>query len=259
MKNFDSDFLKKDKTSMTLLPKDISLLWEKYVDSGDSKTFAILVKTFDEEISFVLFKLRGVAQMTKDYNELYQHILVAFMKVLRKYNSSKDATLKTYVRGMLYNRTIDELRLAKIIPRQNEDKNKQLPITENDREANNDIPHEMSLLSLDDMKNGISALVERIIDQRASLEEHILEQEMEDIIREAIESLSLKQKTAILYYFFQSKTFDRIASIMGISDASASGLVKRGIFSIRAFLKEKGYQVQMDAPTRSRFNNKNID
>ena len=76
-------------------------------------------------------------------------------------------------------------------------------------------------------------------------EQHLQQQELADIIRQALETLNERQRVAVVLNKFEDMNYADIAEVMGLTVKAVKSLLSRARMKLREALQ--GY-IYMDAP-----------
>ncbi len=96
-------------------------------------------------------------------------------------------------------------------------------------------PRQTLCVTADD-QDGVSP-VERVADQRPTAEHSLMADDRQRIIREAVEALPEKQRTAVILHKYQEVDYRQIGKILNLSDSAVKSLLFRAYETLRCRLE----------------------
>jgi RNA polymerase sigma-70 factor (ECF subfamily) len=88
----------------------------------------------------------------------------------------------------------------------------------------------------DDDREG-NGLLERFIDPHPTVEQRLVQIERENLVRQAVEALPEKQRTAVILHKYQEVDYRQIASILSVSESAVKSLLFRAYETLRCRLE----------------------
>ena len=211
-------------------------------------------------------QLRGIMKGSVDEEDLINQGAIALMECLERYDSTKGAKFETYaflrVRGAL----IDYIRRQDWIPHQTRRLGKkvdqaymemanrymreptmeeiaqylEMPVEkldQNMRVMNNSV-----ILSFENVLQGIaehSIKAEPVsMDVSIRPEANLFEKEIKQVLADAIDELTEKERLVITLYYYEELKYAQIAEIMGVGESRICQLHTRAILKLKIKLEE---------------------
>jgi RNA polymerase sigma-70 factor (ECF subfamily) len=203
---------------MALRDPDIRLML-RVRDADDSAAFAELVELYHHRLVTVLQHLIGNAQEAED---------LAQESFLRVYRGRKKYHPKAKFSTWLY--TIAN-RLALNVIRSRQRK----PV--------------VALNLRDSGPLGPLPAEQLVEDRGAQPQQHVQHQELQSVIRQAMETLNERQRVAVVLNKFEDMNYADIADIMGLTTKAVKSLLSRARENLRVALKDYVYMSGETPPT----------
>lgn len=197
-------------------------------------TYSLLLTTEEKEIiaeenlSLVFYVVKMFQNSGVSYDELVSIAMVGYAKALNAFDTERNVKFSTYAINCIKNEILFFLRKEKNHVKNNVSMNF---ILSTDKNGNN--------LSLEET-------VSNIDQNEKSLEENVVLTNDIEILMEALEELTDKERYIITYRYGLDngvvKTQREIANVIGMSQANVSKIEKNILDKIRKILKDK-YQI----------------
>jgi RNA polymerase sigma factor for flagellar operon FliA len=85
-------------------------LWEKYYATRDVNIRNQLIEKYSYIVKIIALKLRGIYQQYGDVDDIVNEGIIALMKVIEKYDISKNVKFETYASIRIKGAIIDYVR-----------------------------------------------------------------------------------------------------------------------------------------------------
>lgn len=174
------------------------------VRSGDSESFELLLRRHRTPLINYFLRLvrdRGLAE------DLAQEVFLRVYQARHRYQP--EAQFTTWLYRIATNLALNSIRDRK--------------------------PQQTRCLTADNQEG--ESPVDRIADQRPSAECSLIADDRQRIIREAIEALPEKQRTAVILHKYQDVDYRQIGKILNVSDSAVKSLLFRAYETLRCRLE----------------------
>ncbi|MCL2840397.1 MAG: FliA/WhiG family RNA polymerase sigma factor [Defluviitaleaceae bacterium] len=241
---------------------NLDKLWEAY---GENKTPALkekLILHYAPLVKYVAGRLLIHIGQHVEYDDLVGYGIFGLIDAVDKFDPGKGVKFETYASFRIRGAIIDHIRRLDWVPRTLRQKNKQMeqvyaqleeelgrqPSEEEIAERLNMSIEEtrdlikkssvLSLVSLDDFmeQNYEAALTPLITNRGDSPEEQAERQERKEMLADAINKLSEKEKLVITLYYFEDLTLKEISNIMKVSESRVSQIHTKAITKLQGKL-----------------------
>ncbi len=184
-------------------PTDAQLV--EQVLSGDQAQYRLLVERHQQAVFNAAYRLLGQREEAADMTQ------EAFLRAYQALNTFQtDKPLAPWLCRIAINLSINRLK------------------------------RQRHTLSLDDTQSGLDNASFDIPDSAGEPQAHILQQERQQVLRQAILGLSPEQRAVIELRHFQGHTYEEIAESLGLSLANVKSHLFRGRKKLRHILKKRG-------------------
>ena len=82
-----------------------------------------------------------------------------------------------------------------------------------------------------------SAVLERFVDPHPTVEQRLVQDDRQRLIRQAVEALSENQRAAVILHKYQEVDYRQIAGILGVSESAVKSLLFRAYETLRVRLE----------------------
>ena len=172
---------------------------------GDVNAFNQLVITYQGRAFNVAFRVLGDAEAAADATQ------DAFLSAFRALDGFRGGSFKSWIFRIVTNACYDQLRRKQRRPTS----------------------------SLDDMLPEDSDHSQWLEDPGETPEQQVLREELGHVLQEAIESLPMHQRTAVVLADVQGMSYEEIATVMSTSLGTVKSRVSRGRGKVRDYLRER--------------------
>lgn len=229
-----------------------------------------LIAEFAPKIRIMANRLASRLPPHLDVDDIINVGVIGLMDAMTKYDRERETLFKTYAEFRIRGAMLDEIRSMDWVPRSIREKASKLrnayqeleqklgrPATEEEvakamgitLEALHKVLHQVShtaVLSLDDL--GIDSDREvnilECIAQDATPDPlaNLIQQDMWDLLGEAIEQLPKKERLVVTLYYYEELTMREIGGVLGITESRVSQLHSQAILRVKgkvAHIREK--------------------
>jgi len=237
--------------------QELANLWQKYKTDKDLSSRNKLIIHYGFLVKLVVNRL-GIKY--KDYieeDDLNSYGLLGLMDAIEKYDINKGIKFETYASYRIRGAIIDQIRKQDWIPRNLRSKFKKVENAIFELEdrlgrppKEEEIAEHLSM-PVKDIKKVVSQLPlftllsfeEQIVDSKVAMEfsykdhktpeEHVLKDELKQLLARAIDSLTDNEQKIISLYYFNELTLKEIGLILGVSESRVSQLHTRALVKLK--------------------------
>jgi RNA polymerase sigma factor for flagellar operon FliA len=228
-----------------------------------------LVRLHTGLVHFIARRLHGALSDEADLDELVSAGMVGLMAAAESFDASRGLAFSTHATTRVRGAMLDELRRLDRVPRSVRAKARHLHQVRNslghrfgrrpeEREvaaaAGLDIDtfwrwqddvRSGATLTLDapyeDTPDGEPSLGERLPDHSFDLDVELDREIEREQLREAIKQLGLSEQRVLSLYFFEERTLQEIAVVIGLTESGVSRIRARALRQLRAVLELSGF------------------
>ena len=237
-------------------------LWKAYEKSRDSALKERLIIEYAPLVKYVAGRLSVHIGHRVEYEDLTSYGIFGLIDAIDKFDYGKGVKFETYASLRIRGAIIDSIRKMDWVPRTLRQKNKQLeqafgelemelgrePTEEEvaerldmSIEAARDLIKKSSVLTLvsfDDYltQNHEEAFVGLNHTAAETPESNYDKKELQEMLADAIDKLSEREKKVILLYYFEDLTLKEISRIMGVSESRISQIHSKAVLRLQARL-----------------------
>jgi RNA polymerase sigma-70 factor, ECF subfamily len=196
-------------TQLALRDPDIRLMLR--VRDDDAEAFAELVELYHQRLVTVMQHLVNNAEEAED---LAQEVFLRVYRGRKKYHPK--AKFSTWLFTIANNLALNVLRTRQRKPA--------IPLNVRDSGPLGPRPAE-----------------QLVMDRERSPHQHMQQQELAEIVRQAIETLNERQRVAVVLNKFEDMNYADIADVMGLTTKAVKSLLSRARDNLRLVLKDYIY------------------
>ena len=239
-------------------------LWRQYKTTGDPKMRDNLILKYASFVKYVAGRIAVNLPSNVDFEDLVGYGIFGLIDAIEKYDPSRNVKFKTYAQTRIRGAIFDELRLLDWTPRSVRQKARQLERIYNELEnklgraaSDDEIAAAMGiemgelhklynetrgalLLSLDEVcyesENATSRMDFIENTEVENPEIKVEEEEVKQILAQAIDRLSEREKLVITLYYYEELTLKEIGKVLGVSDSRVSQLHTKAVLRLRGRL-----------------------
>ncbi|HBI73181.1 MAG TPA: FliA/WhiG family RNA polymerase sigma factor [Lachnospiraceae bacterium] len=230
--------------------EDREKLWEEYSIKKTSGLQEKLIIEYTGLVKIVAGRLSMYLGYNVEYDDLVGYGVFGLIDAIDKFDYSKGVKFETYASLRIRGAILDQIRKMDWIPRSIRQKQRKLDQayqsfeTRNQRAANDEeiaeeleIPLEelelwqnqtkvTNIISLDEfMEQGSEGSIEKSFALSYEPPERIIEkQELKNLLVKTLETLTEKEKTVIILYYYEELTLKEISLILEVSESRVSQL-----------------------------------
>lgn len=243
-------------------------LWESYTKSPSSELKEKLILEYASLVKVVAGRLNMYLGYNVEYDDLVGYGIFGLIDAIDKYDYGKGIKFETYASLRIRGAILDQIRKMDWIPRSLRQKQKKIDAAMNALESrlgriatDAEIAAELEIsedeylnwqgqtnitnvISLDEFveNNGdkdVSPLKASSFEQP---EEVIEKNEMKQLLMQALDSLTEKEKQVILFYYYEELTLKEISRVLEVSESRVSQLHTKALSKMKLKLgKETGF------------------
>ncbi len=241
---------------------DIQSVWEAYTKQKSADLKERLILEYAPLVKFVAGKLSLHMGQYVDFEDLVSYGIFGLIDAVDKFDYKKGVKFETYASLRIRGSIIDSIRQLDWVPRTMRRKNKQLetiyaeletkfsrPPTDEEIAEGLNIPPEQakelikkysvaSVISYDEYleNNHEPSFMSATGQDDENPQVHYDRVELRQILKDAIEKLSEKEKTVITLSYFEDLTLKEISRIMGVSESRVSQIHSKAVLKLQARL-----------------------
>lgn len=237
-------------------------IWRIYSQTKDGALKEKIILEYSHIIKFVAGRLSAHLGQHVEYQDMYSYGIFGLIDAIDKYDYTKGVKFETYASLRIRGAILDSIRKLDWVPRTLRLKNKQLEQAYADLESQlGRYPTEeevaeklqisldevkeliktssvISLVSLDDyLEQNHEATFSKVgISSDESPEVLYEKQEAKQILTDAIEKLTDKERLVINSYYFEEMTLKEISAVMGVSESRVSQIHSKAVLKLKSKL-----------------------
>jgi RNA polymerase sigma factor for flagellar operon FliA len=242
--------------------ENMDKVWQTYVINKNPSTKEKLIIHYAPLVKFVAGRLVMHIGQHVEYDDLIGYGVFGLIDAIEKFDIEKGVKFETYASLRIRGAIIDNIRKLDWVPRTLRQKNKQvdqafsqleeqLGRTPTDQELadklaltleeTQDLMRKSSVLglvSLDDYleQNYETSFNNLTSTQQDSPESHAEKSERQNMLADAINKLSDKEKLVVTLYYFEDLTLKEISSIMKVSESRVSQIHSKAVLRLQGKL-----------------------
>ena len=230
-------------------------LWEDYARLKTSDLREKLILEYAPLVKVVAGRLSMYLGYNVEYEDLVSYGVFGLIDAIDKFDTSKEVKFETYASLRIRGAILDQIRKMDWIPRTIRQRQKQLDTAMKELERRNGKPateaeiaaymgisedelldwqmqvkadNMISLNEYVEQGNDISS--DKSISSGFDTPEGVIEKnELKEVLQEALELLTEKEKKVILLYYYEELTLKEISSILEVSESRVSQLHTRAL------------------------------
>ncbi|PKM95735.1 MAG: FliA/WhiG family RNA polymerase sigma factor [Firmicutes bacterium HGW-Firmicutes-1] len=237
-------------------------LWEKYSKTKDVTIKEQLIIEYAQLVKFVAGRLSMYLGSNVEFEDLCGYGIFGLIDAIDKFDYEKGVKFETYASLRIRGSILDNIRKMDWIPRSIRKKQKVMDVairkleiehgrTATDEEISNELEistdeyykwmnqtKALALTSLEEyVEQGGETRVEPVSNSRYTQPEEMAEREaLKNLLSNAIEGLSEKEKKVIILYYYEELTLKEISAIMGVSESRISQLHTKSLSKMKSTL-----------------------
>lgn len=235
------------------------MLWEAYRKNPSPELREKIILEYAQLVKVVAGRLSMYLGYNVEYDDLVSYGIFGLIDAIDKFDLNKDVKFETYASLRIRGAILDQIRKMDWIPRTVRQKQKkideaikQIEMRTGKNALDEEIADELGL-SESELNTWQSQLKvtnvvslnefleqgsEPVMDARQNShfiqpEDLIQENELKEVLQEALESLTEKEKKVILLYYYEDLTLKEISQILEVSESRVSQLHTKALQKMR--------------------------
>lgn len=232
-------------------------LWETYSKTKTASIREELILKYTYIVKFVAGRLYASYGNNVEFDDLLSYGIFGLIDAIDKYDFTRGVKFETYAQLRIRGAIIDQLREIDWLPRSVRQKSKELEKAyyemENKlgRPATDEEMAESLCLSLEDFQKKVQSIItysivslDDLLEQKHDVssendrqmetpESSIENTEINEILVDAINSLSEKEKKVVSLYYYEELTYKEIGKLLNISESRVSQLHTKAIIRLK--------------------------
>lgn len=237
-------------------------LWQEYSKTKNSNLREQLIIEYSQLVKLVAGRLSMYLGYNVDYDDLVGYGVFGLIDAIDKYDFNKNVKFETYASLRIRGAILDQIRKMDWIPRSLRQKQKRIDAAMSKFEAENgkiatdeDIASELdisideynnwqgqmkttNIVSLDEFtETGSEIKMDASANSHFEQPEDVLEkEELKKMIIESLETLTEKEKSVVVLYYYEEMTLKEISLILEVSESRVSQLHTKALQKMKAKL-----------------------
>jgi RNA polymerase sigma factor for flagellar operon FliA len=247
--------------------EDLASLWERYTTTRDEDAREQLILNYSPMVKFVAGRVATKLPNTVENADLISYGIFGLIDAIEKYEPERGFKFETYAISRIRGAIIDELRALDWVPRSVRARSRDIENAIVALEArlkrtpdDSEVAAEMgitskelqdaytklsytSVISFDELwapnadRDDKNTLASSIRDEAAPDPVAAFEtEEIKEILADAIEGLSERERTVVALYYYQGLQLKEIGQVLGVTESRASQLHTKAVLRLRARL-----------------------
>lgn len=238
-----------------------SKLWERYHKTKSPELREQLILEYANVVNLVAGRLSMYLGYTVEYDDLVGYGIFGLIDAIDKFDLAKDVKFETYASLRIRGAILDQIRKMDWIPRTLRQKQKKMesasakleaeygrPVSGDEIAAELGISKEeyegwrseaefTNLISLDDyLEQGNEGRMETLGTKYQQPEKVVQKQELKEMLVEALQTLTEKEREVITLYYYEEMTLKEISQILSVSESRVSQLHTKALKKIKNWL-----------------------
>ena len=234
-------------------------LWDDYVRVGSSQLREQLILEYAPLVKLVAGRLSMYLGYNVEYDDLVSYGIFGLIDAIDKFDPRKGIKFETYASLRIRGAILDQIRRNDWIPRTIRQRQKQIEKAMKDIEAETGRPasdeeiakalgigddellewqSQMKLtnvVSLNEfMESGSEVAGDSAMGRHYETPEEAMDQsELKQMLVEALDMLTEKERSVVVFYYYEELTLKEIANILGVTESRISQLHTRALEKMR--------------------------
>ena len=229
-------------------------LWNEYAATKSSEVREQLILEYAPLVKLVAGRLSMYLGYNVEYDDLVSYGIFGLIDAIDKFDSMKEVKFETYASLRIRGSILDQIRKMDWIPRTIRQKQKKIDAamkeieTTTGRAATDEEIAQKLEISTDDfadwqsqmkitgvvslnefMESGSEIPAEQHNQRFEEPEEVIEKEELKEVLGQALELLTEKEKKVILLYYYEDLTLKEISNVLEVSESRVSQLHTRAL------------------------------
>ena len=243
-------------------------LWERYKADADERARERLILQYSPLVKYVAGRVSVGLPASIEHGDLVSYGMFGLIDAIEKFDLDKGVKFETYAIARIKGAIIDELRSIDWIPRSVRRKAKRveralatleerLRRTPSEEELASELEMSVddlrktltqvsltSLVALDETMQGDDserqALIDTLEDTSSPDPSATFEDaEMREILSEAINRMSEREKTVVVLYYFEGMTLAQIGQVLGVTESRVCQVHTKAVLGLRTKIQSR--------------------
>ncbi len=235
-------------------------LWEDYSKNPTAQLREKLILEYAPLVKLVAGRLSMYLGYNVEYDDLCGYGIFGLIDAIDKFDANKDVKFETYASLRIRGSILDQIRKMDWIPRTVRQRQKQisaaiseveaatgktatdeqvamaLGITEEEYSSWQSQMNVTNLVSLDDFVEQGSDVADNrgLSSQPARPEEHMEKEELKQMLGEALNLLTEKERMVVVLYYYEELTLKEISNVLEVSESRVSQLHTKALGKMKS-------------------------
>ena len=237
-------------------------LWDQYAKSKSPELRERIIIEYAPLVKLVAGRLSMYLGYNVEYEDLVSYGIFGLIDAIDKYDFNKNVKFETYASLRIRGAILDQIRKMDWIPRSVRQKQKKIdtamskleaeygrPVTDEEIAKELDISTDeldawngqakvSNVVSLEDfMEQGSEIRMDASHNSQFEQPENIVEKaELAKMLERALEELTEKEKSVVLFYYYEDLSLKEISKVLGVSESRVSQLHTKAIQKMKKHL-----------------------
>ena len=237
-------------------------LWMEYSKTKKNELREQLIIEYSQLVKLVAGRLSMYLGYNVDYDDLVGYGIFGLIDAIDKFDYGKNVKFETYASLRIRGSILDQIRKMDWIPRSLRQKQKKIDVAMTKIESANgrlatdeELAEELeisieefnnwqgqakstNLISLDEYtESGSEVKTDSLNTSRFEMPEDVVEkQELKFKIMESLDTLTEKEKSVILFYYYEDMTLKEISYVLEVSESRISQLHTKALIKMKSKL-----------------------
>lgn len=234
-------------------------LWETYQKNPSPEIREQIILEYASLVKIVAGRLSMYLGYNVEYDDLVGYGIFGLIDAIDKFNSQKDVKFETYASLRIRGSILDQIRKMDWIPRTVRQKQKKLDEAvkriemrtgknASDEETAQELgiseeellvwQSQLKITNVVSLNEFVEQGSEPVMDSRGNShfiqpEEKIQENELKEVLKDTLETLTEKERKVIELYYYEELTLKEISKVLGVSESRISQLHTKALLKMR--------------------------
>ncbi len=240
-----------------LINKESEILWIDYGKTKDVNLRNQIIMKYVYLVKHVVNRMWGSYSHIKQMEDLVSYGVIGLIDAIERYDISRGVKFETYAYFRIRGEIIDQIRKSDWIPKNVRMQGKKIEQAmaflegkigrqPSEQEVANHLSiriedlqkflgqcHSLSLISLEEQLLDATSGSALVADKGESPERLAVDNEMKEVLANAIETLTEKEKMVVSLYYFEEMNLKEIGSVLGVSESRVSQIHTKALFRMK--------------------------
>jgi len=269
----DSLLLVKEDKMEDPINKESEYLWIDYSKTRDVSVRNQIILKYVYLVKHIVNRMWGSYSHLKQMEDLVSCGVIGLIDAIERYDLSRGVKFETYAYFRIRGEIIDQIRKSDWIPKNIRMQAKKIEQTmalledklgkqPSEQEIADHMSmriedfqkimgqfHSLSMVSLDEHLSDATSSSTLVADKTESPERFTGDNEMREVLTNAIETLPEKEKIVLSLYYFEEMNLKEIGAVLGVSESRVSQIHTKALFRMKNKLvrhKESFFEEERD-------------